>query len=141
MVNKNKDTGFYYPSEAGPQGHIPKAMAQGEEQRIKTYKEFSGEGEYRKGSNKFGKLVQDIMMFLRLPEYNDHRNDNDGLKFKISDFEKKSNINIEEIKKLLNSQHKLISFDIILNDEYIVFKNFKNTKKNRFVWGESKINL
>ena len=139
MVFKNKDTGFYYPSAGGPQGRIPKAGSEGEEQRIKTYKEFSGEGEYRKGSNKFGKLVQDIMMFLRLPEYNDHRNDNDGLKFTIKDFELKSNISIEEIKKLLKSQHKLISFDIILDDDHIIFKNFKNTRKQRLVWRESKI--
>ena len=139
MVNKNSDSGFLLPSAGGSQGAINMAGTNsGGEHKIKTYKQFY-DGEYRKGSNKYGQLVNDIMMFLRLPEYKDHINDNDGLKFNIGDFEKKSNISIEDIKKMLLDKYKnkLLSFDITIEGNFIIFKNIKNTRKQRFVWGEN----
>ena len=62
---------------------------------------------------------------------------NDGLKFKIEDFESKSNIQVERIQQMLDSNYKLVNFDVNIDGEYIIFKNIKNTKKTRFVWGES----
>jgi hypothetical protein len=75
------------------------------------------------------------MEFLRLPEFKPHLEENDGLKFKIDDFQKRSNINIDEIKRLLNKDHNLYSFDINIEDNYITFSNINNTYKDRYVSG------
>jgi len=140
IANKIKDTGFYLPSGGGPE-YIPLAGTNyGGNHNSVNYSaaaKIKPFGEYRKGSGKYGQLVIDIMMFLRLPEYKDHINDNDGLKFKIEDFESKSNIQVERIQQMLDSNYKLVNFDVNIDGEYIIFKNIKNTKKTRFVWGES----
>lgn len=138
MIKKFEDYtngyGFLVPSESGSLGHIPKAVQGGDEKTIKTFKEFNGE--YRKGSDKFGGIVSDIMMFLRMFKKNEQK---DTLKFRIDDFQKKSNIDINRIKQLLDSDSNLLSFDIKIDDEYITFTNLNNVYKSRFVWGENKI--
>ena len=125
--------GFLVPSQAGPEGNIPMAPF-GDEHKITSFKDFQF-SEYRKGSNKFGGLINDIMMFLRL--YKEDRNKK-SLKFKRDEFEKGANIKIEDIIQLLNSGVNLLSFNIKIDDEYITFKNLNKAYKSRFVWGENK---
>lgn len=132
--DKTKDKGFYVPSVAGPEGNIPFAgQNYGADTKVKTFKEFAGE--YRKGSTKFGNLVNSIMEFLRLPEFKNKLDENDGIKFEISDFEKRSNISIEKIKQLLNNDNNLFSFNINIDDKHITFSNIKKTRKDRYVSG------
>lgn len=129
-----KDKGFLVPSVAGPEGNLPTAgQNYGADNRIKSFKEYSGE--YRKGSGKFGKLVNRIMEFLRLPEFKNHIEENDGLKFEIADFEKRSHIKVDNIKQLLNNDHNLYSFDIYIDDKHIKFSNINKTYKDRYVSG------
>ena len=133
LQGKTSDKNFYIPSEAGPQGKIPKAATNaGGDNRVKTFKEY---GEYRKGSEKFGKIVSRIMEFLRLPEFKQHIDENDGLKFKIEKFEAQSHIEVDDIKQLLGNDHNLYSFDIEITDKYIIFSNINKTYKDRYVSG------
>ena len=132
--DKTKDKLFYVPSAAGPEGKIPMAATNaGDDNRIKNFKEYFGE--YRKGSDKFGKIVNRIMEFLRLPEFKNHLDENDGLKFEIADFEARSHIKVDNIKQLLSNDHNLYSFDIDIDDKYIIFSNIKKTYKDRYVSG------
>jgi len=132
--DKTKDKLFYTPSVAGPEGKLPFAGTNaGGDNRIKSFKEYFGE--YRKGSDKFGKLLSRIMEFLRLPEYKNHVDEDGELKFKITDFEAKSHIKVNKIKDLLNTDNNLYSFDININDDFITFSNLKNTYKDRYVSG------
>ena len=132
--DKTKDKLFYVPSAAGPEGKIPMAATNaGGDNRIKNFKEYFGE--YRKGSDKFGKIVNRIMEFLRLPEFKNHLDENDGLKFEIADFEARSHIKVDNIKQLLSNDHNLYSFDIDIDDKYIIFSNIKKTYKDRYVSG------
>lgn len=131
--DKTKDNLFYTPTAAGPEGKIPMAATNvGGDNRVKNFKEF---GEYRKGSDKFGKIVSRIMEFLRLPEFKNKIDENDGLKFEIVDFETRSHIKVDKIKQLLSSDHNLYSFDIDVDDKYITFSNIKKTYKDRYVSG------
>ena len=91
--------------------------------------------EYRKGSEKFGNIVSRIMEFLRLPEFKNDIDENGEIKFEISDFQKRSHINVNKIKDLLNTDNNLYSFDININDNYIIFSNLKNTYKDRYPSG------
>ena len=132
--NKTKDNLFYTPSVAGPEGKLPVGgQNYGADTRVKSFKEYFGE--YRKGSNKFGKIVSRIMEFLRLPEFKQHIEENDGLKFEIADFEARSHIKIDSIEQLLSNDHNLYSFDIDINDKYITFSNINKTYKDRYVSG------
>lgn len=138
----SRDRGFYTPSVAGPEGKIPTAgTSYGAENKSKSYKtdnkvqSFSEFGEYRKGSSKFGGLISKIMEFLRIPEFKNHIEENDGLKFEIVDFETRSHIKIDKIKQLLNKDHNLYSFDIDIDDKYITFSNINKTYKDRYVSG------
>jgi hypothetical protein len=132
--DKTKDKLFYVPSVSGPQGYIPKeGQSYGADTRIKSFKEYFGE--YRKGSEKYGKIVSRIMEFLRLPEFKNHIGENDGLRFEIADFEARSNIRVDKIKQLLNKDHNLYSFDINIDDKYITFSNLSKTYKDRYVSG------
>lgn len=132
--DKTKDKLFYVPSPAGPEGKIPQAGTNaGGDNTIKTFKQYFGE--YRKGSNKFGKIVLNIMEFLRLPEFKNHIEENDGLRFEIADFETRSHIKVDRIKQLLQNDHNLYSFDIDVDDKYITFSNIKKTYKDRYVSG------
>jgi len=131
---KSSDNNFHVPTAAGPEGKIPMAATNaGGENRIKNFKEYFGE--YRKGSEKFGKLVNRIMEFLRLPDFKAHIDENDLLKFEISDFENRSHIKVEKIRELLNTDSKLYSFDIDIDDKHIKFSNFNKTYKDRYVSG------
>lgn len=133
--DKTKDKNFYIPTVAGPEGKIPQAGTNaGGENRIKNFKEYFGE--YRKGSDKFGKIVSRIMEFLRLPEFSSKIEENDGLKFEIVDFEARSHIKIDKIKQLLDEDHNLYSFDIDIDDKYITFYNINKTYKDRHVLGK-----
>jgi len=130
---KASDKNFYVPTVAGPEGKLPFAATNyGADNRIKTFKEF---GEYRKGSDKFGKVVERIMEFLRLPEFKNKLDDNDGLKFLIPDFEARSHIKVDQIKQLLNNDTNLYSFDIKIDDNHITFFNINKTRKDRYVSG------
>ena len=75
------------------------------------------------------------MEFLRLPDFKSHIEDNDGLKFEIADFEKRSHIDVNEIKQLLGDDHNLYSFDIDITDTHINFSNINKTYKDRYVSG------
>jgi hypothetical protein len=130
---ETKDKNFYIPTPAGPEGKIPQAGTNaGGDNRIKSFKEF---GEYRKGSGKFGKLVSRIMEFLRLPEFKNKLEENDGLRFEITDFENRSHIKVNNIKQLLINDHNLYSFDIDIDKKYITFSNINKTYKDRYVSG------
>lgn len=85
--------------------------------------------EYRKGSQKFGGLLIKLMEFLRLYKEKEEKD----LSFNIKDFEEKSNIQIDEIKELVNDEKgkTLYKFDININNENISFTNL-TTDKNRF---------
>jgi hypothetical protein len=132
--DKTKDKLFYLPSVSGPEGKIPFAgQNYGADTRVKSFKEYSGE--YRKGSMKFGNLINKIMEFLRLPEFKDKIDNNDGLRFERKDFEKRSNINTAEIEQLLNNEHNLYSFNINIDDKYITFSDINKTYKDRYVSG------
>lgn len=126
-------SGFYLPSDTNPEGRVQKGGTNfGGENRVKNFKEYF---EYRKGSDKFGNLINRLMEFLRLPEFSKKIDENDGLKFKIQDFEKRANISVDEIKKLISGDNNLYSFDIDIDDKYISFSNINNTYKNRYVSG------
>jgi len=132
--DKTKDKMVYLPTVSGPEGKLPVAgQNYGADNRIKTFKDFSGE--YRKGSNKYGKIVSRIMEFLRLPEFKNHIEENDGLRFEILDFQTRSHINVDKIKQLLTNDHNLYSFDIDIDDKYITFSNINKTYKDRYVSG------
>ena len=142
--DKTKDKLFYVPSQAGPEGNIPVAgQNYGADTRIKSYKGDNNKvqnfkqffGEYRKGSEKFGKLLSRIMEFLRLPEFKIHLEENDGLRFDIDDFEKRSHIKVDNIKQLLNNDNNLYSFDIDIDDKCVTFSNIRKTYKDRYVSG------
>ena len=132
--DNKKDNNFFIPSVSGPEGKIPQAGTNtGGENRVKNFKEYF---EYRKGSDKFGKIVSRIMEFLRLPEFASKIEENDGLKFEIHDFEVRSHIKIDKIKQLLDEDHNLYSFDIDIDDKYVTFYNINKTYKDRHVLGK-----
>lgn len=108
---------------------------------IKEFKNFNPEttkvmnfGEYRKGSTKYGGMVDSIMSWLRM-----HKEEkSDTIKVNLDKFLKETNIDISELEDFLqNNQTKLISFDISISDNLITFSNLNNTKTNRFVWEKS----
>lgn len=135
---KEKDRNFYTPEPSGTEGNIPMAgQNYGNDNKIKSFKDFKI-GEYRKGSATYGKLVNRIMEFLRLPEFKLNLAENDGLKFEISDFEKRSHINVDEIRQLIGDDHNLYNFDIDISkdNKFISFYNIKKTYKDRYVLGK-----
>lgn len=137
MIKKFEDytnISFLVPNDDGSPSQVAKGPV-GDVNGVKKFKEFAGE--YRKGSDKFGGIVNDLMMYLRL--FKDS-SDKKELKFKIDEFQKKSNIDINRIKQLIESDYKLLSFDIKIDNEYITFTNLNNAYKARFVWGENKTN-
>lgn len=146
MIKKFEDYtngyGFLLPSESGSLGYIPKGPVG---TKIQNFEEF---GEYRKGSDKFGGLVQDLMSFLRI-----FKNDNekDILKFEIDDSgyiiyndvkkgKTTTNLNIKEINDLLKHNTNLLTFDIEIGDNTITFKNLNNVYKSRHPKHEKKVN-
>ena len=108
---------------------------------IKEFKKFELDtqkvqsfGEYRKGSNQYGGLVDKIMMWLRI-----HKEEKSNtIKVDLDKFLSETNIEINELEDFIqNNQTKLISFDISVSDNHIEFSNLNNTKANRFVWEKS----
>ena len=69
---------------------------------IKSFEEY---GEYRKGSDEYGPLVNDVMLFLR----NYKVDNNNNLMFKVKDV----TFDIDKLYKLKNfkNKNKMISFD------------------------------
>jgi len=90
--------------------------------------------EYRKGSKKFGGLLVKLMEFLRI-----HKNENNKIIFNINDFEKQSNIKINDIKSLLSDDKgkNLYKFDINIDNDNIIFTNL-TSDKNRFFESSNK---
>jgi hypothetical protein len=82
--------------------------------------------EFRKGSLEYGGLVSKLLEFLRI-----YKNENeDELVFNIKDFEKASNLNIDEIIKLneLPNKKSLYNFNVEIKDDKIIFSNLENKK-------------
>jgi len=96
--------------------------------KILNFNDYS-DIEYRKGSQKYGGLITKLMEFLRI-----YKKDNNSLIFNISDFEKKSNINISDINDLLSYENKnnLINFSIEIEDDKIKFDNLTKDKSRFF---------
>lgn len=96
--------------------------------KILNFNDYS-DIEYRKGSQKYGGLITKLMEFLRI-----YKKDNNSLIFNISDFEKKSNINISEINDLLSYENKnnLINFSIEIENDKIKFDNLTKDKSRFF---------
>ena len=90
-------------------------------------------GEYRKGSNKFGGLVDKMMSWLRL-----HKTDPKITKLRsdLNIFLQESNISYEELISFLNDENKsnLISFDIEVFNDKIEFSKLNDSKKQRYIW-------
>lgn len=85
--------------------------------------------EYRKGSKEYGGILTKLIEFLRL--YKDDKE----IIFNIDNFEKESNISIDEVKKLLKSKEEgknLFDFNIIFEDDKIIFNNFDSGKTRPF---------
>lgn len=93
--------------------------------------------EYRKGSNEYGGLFQDLMMFLRLKRKN---NENEIIIPK----EELKNIDINKIIKLsknISTMRKLgISFDIEDLGNKVRFYNLNNANKETRPWENININ-
>jgi hypothetical protein len=86
--------------------------------------------EYRKGSNKFSGLIHDIMLFLR-----NYENIGDELIIPLSEFLNNVNINIDELKEFIESDYNnLISFNIKIDNNNIIFYNLNNVSKKRLIW-------
>jgi hypothetical protein len=159
MIKKFEDytngNGFLLPSESSANGiaHAPS----GDPPKVNNFKDFNREykkngehrkeGEYRTGSDKFGALVHDIMMFLRLEKdvkrdgllKDDDESDKSEstLKYTIDEFYKKSHIDVKRIQQYLDSDANLFDFKMIIDDTHITFTNLDDVYKNRFVWGEN----
>jgi hypothetical protein len=94
--------------------------------------------EYRKGSNEYGPLFQDLMMILRLKKEQDKNTDSIVLTRKDL-----KNIDFDKLKELLSDKIKMrklgMSFDAeILDNEYIKFTNLGN-KESR-PWENNTVN-
>lgn len=84
--------------------------------------------EYRKGSKKYGGILTKLMDFLRLYDKAD-------MIFTIDNFENESNIDIDEINKLIdakNDGNNLYLFNIEVKGNNIYFTDFKNGKSRPF---------
>ena len=95
--------------------------------KVFKYDEFDNI-EYRKGSIEFGGILLKLMEFLRL-----YKTD-DILSFNFKEFTEKSNITIDDIKKIMLSKEKtpnLYDFVISLNDNEITFKELNKRGKTR----------
>lgn len=95
--------------------------------KVIKYDEFD-DLEYRRGSKEFGKIIMKLMDFLRMYKIQD------TLTFNIDDFINRSNITIDEIKKLIIAKENgmnFYSFPIILTDSTISFKDLNKREKTR----------
>jgi len=88
--------------------------------------------EYRKGSNKYGILIDGMMMWLRT-----YRKDNSNIIISNLDkFLKESNINKDLLIEFLNDieNTNLINFKISIENDQIKFYDLNKTNKNRYVF-------
>lgn len=84
--------------------------------------------EYRRCSKEVGKILMKLMEFIRMYKIQD------SLTFNINDFVNKSNINIDEIKKLIIAKKNgmnLYPFPITLTDSTITFSELNKREKSR----------
>lgn len=84
--------------------------------------------EYRKGSIEFGGILTQLMDFLRLYDKGD-------MEFTIQEFEQKSKISIDNIKKLIDAKingDNLYIFNIEIKNNKVYFTDFKNGKTRPF---------
>lgn len=82
-------------------------------------------GEWRKGSTKYGDIVNRIMMYLRL-----YKIENESIVLNLDEFLKETNIKLDELKEFLNSEEikRLIDFDIKIEGDNIYFTDLNRSK-------------
>lgn len=88
--------------------------------------------EYRKGSNEFGGILTRLVEFIRLCKLD---NDSGEIVFNKNDFENKSNIKYDNLVKLINAKENgknLYDFNIIIDNDKIIFNDFNNTKNRPY---------
>ena len=86
--------------------------------------------EYRKGSKEFGGLLTKLLEYLRMV-----RKEEQTLTFNLKEFQKQSNISLEEIESLVKAKEegkKLYDFDIIIDGDTISFTGFDSGKTRPF---------
>ena len=91
--------------------------------------------EYRKGSKEFGGIVASVMDWLRL-----HKNQSDPvdhIETNLDSFLKETNIDLQKLKKFIESKTKLINFKIEINGDKILFLNLNDSKKQGLPWREN----
>lgn len=90
--------------------------------------------EYRKGSDEFGQLFQDIMMILRLKK--DKNKEADSITLTKQDLKNIDIKKLEILSKDISKMRKLgMSFDIeFIDDDKVRFYNLNNTKKETRPW-------
>lgn len=87
--------------------------------------------EYRKGSQEYGGLLTKLLEYLRTVR----ETDENRLKLNIQEFEKESNISIEELKSLIKAKengNNLFEFDIIIDGDTLIFSGFDTGKTRPF---------
>lgn len=99
---------------------------------ILRYKDYIKEknGEYRKGSDKYSGLVHDIMLYLRNFDIDKTR----PVKIELKKFLNRVNTTEENLKNFLKDSTNLISFDIEIDDNYVIINNLNNVNKKRMIW-------
>jgi hypothetical protein len=100
--------------------------------KILRYREYIKEtGEYRKGSEEFGGLIQGIMLYLRNFENLDKTR---PVIIKLEDFINNVNTTKEELNRFINDSTNLISFDIKIEGDNVIITGLDKTDKQRLVW-------
>lgn len=98
--------------------------------KILRYNQFLNEmlGEFRKGSERYGSLVDRIMMYLRTFDIDKSK----PLRIPITTFTEKTNTNIKELKDFINDNNSnLISFKIQIENDYIHIMDLDKAQKNK----------
>lgn len=89
--------------------------------------------EFRKGSNKYGDLINGIMMWLRLHVIEPTTN---SVKSKLDTFINDTNTDINLLYEYIKDQEKLrlATFEITISGDEITFNNINNTKTKKLIW-------
>lgn len=90
-------------------------------------------GEYRKGSSKYGQLIESIMMWIRM-----HKDVGDkvkGVSTNLNKFLSETKINLKDLQSFLKEKSKtnLISFDIKIESNIIYFSEL-DKKSSGLLW-------
>jgi hypothetical protein len=88
-------------------------------------------GEYRKGSGEYGDLVNATLEWLRT-----YRKKDNALKVSLKKFLKETNIKLEDLQNFIANKDKtnLISFNIDIQGDQVIFTDLDKTNKQRLVW-------